>query len=139
MGTIRTLPDALAALGVNRPLVVSDHGLGATGVLDQLTAMLPAGVLRFVDVPANPTEAAVLGGLAAYRQCGCDDIVAIGGGSPIDLAKGVSLLRSINNRCHNTPRSSAGPRASARRWRQPSPSRPPPAPRPGLKWGPPPC
>ena len=43
-------------------------------------------------MPPNPTEAAVLAGVKAYRAGRCDGIVAIGGGSPIDLAKGVALL-----------------------------------------------
>src|SRR5690606_36020319 len=47
---------------------------------------------RFLDVPTNPTESAVKAALSVYRDNGCDGIVAIGGGSPIDLAKGVALL-----------------------------------------------
>jgi len=43
-------------------------------------------------VPSNPTEMATLAALQAYRAAGCDGIVALGGGSPIDLAKGVALL-----------------------------------------------
>jgi alcohol dehydrogenase class IV len=46
----------------------------------------------FDDVPTNPTEEAVEAALQVYREHGCDGIVAIGGGSPIDLAKGVALL-----------------------------------------------
>ena len=91
-GAIRTLPDALSALGVKLPFLISDRGLAATGLLDHVTPLLPTGGSRFLDVPANPTEDAVLAGAAAYRESGCDGIVAIGGGSPIDLAKGVALL-----------------------------------------------
>ena len=46
----------------------------------------------FLDVPSNPTEEAALSALEAYREQGCDGVVAIGGGSPIDLAKAVALL-----------------------------------------------
>jgi alcohol dehydrogenase class IV len=91
-GTIRTLPDAVSAIGVRFPFVISDRGLATTGLLDQVTATLPTSAPSFLDVPTNPTEAAVLAGLAAYRQSGCDGIIAVGGGSPIDLAKGVALL-----------------------------------------------
>src|SRR5690606_24976358 len=44
------------------------------------------------DTPPNPTESAVKAALAQYREAGCDGIIALGGGSPIDLAKGVALL-----------------------------------------------
>ena len=91
-GVISTLPDALAALGVARPLVVSDKGLQASGLLDRVTSLLPAGSTIFLDVPPNPTESAVLAALESYRAGGCDGVVAVGGGSPIDLAKGVALL-----------------------------------------------
>ena len=91
-GTIRTLPDVISAIGTASPFVISDWGLKTTGHVDQVTAMLSTSVPSFLDVPTNPTEAAVLAGLAAYQQSGCDGIVAVGGGSPIDLAKGVALL-----------------------------------------------
>jgi 4-hydroxybutyrate dehydrogenase len=91
-GAIRTLPDMLVRLGLRRPLLVSDHGLAATGLLGDVAALCPAGTLRFLDVQTNPTEAVVTAALAVYRNAGCDGIVAVGGGSPIDLAKGVALL-----------------------------------------------
>jgi 4-hydroxybutyrate dehydrogenase len=91
-GAVRTLPDALASLGVKRPLIVSDRGLAAAGLLEGIMALCPQGMPQFLDVPANPTEAAAEAALAAYRESGCDGIVAVGGGSPIDLAKGVALL-----------------------------------------------
>lgn len=91
-GAIGSLPEALRELGVSRPLVVSDHGIKAAGLLDGKSMSHLAGAPFFLDVPTNPTESAVLAALDAYRQGGCDGIVAIGGGSPIDLAKGVALL-----------------------------------------------
>jgi alcohol dehydrogenase class IV len=91
-GALATLPDALAELGVTRPLLVSDPGVAAAGLLDRTAALLPSAAARFLDVPPNPTEAAVTAALEAYRAEGCDGIVALGGGSPVDLAKGVALL-----------------------------------------------
>ena len=89
-GTRKTLPRALSELGIRRPLVVSDRGVAAEGVLDDATRGVEAP--RFLDVPANPTESAVKAALETYREHRCDGIVAVGGGSPIDLAKGVALL-----------------------------------------------
>jgi alcohol dehydrogenase class IV len=91
-GSLATLPEALAALGTKRPLIVSDNGLAANGLLDRLLVLLPADTPRFLDVPTNPTEAAVRAAAEAYRTAGADGIVAFGGGSPIDLAKGVALV-----------------------------------------------
>ncbi len=91
-GTISTLPEAVRDLGLKRPLLVADGGIKAAGLLDKALAGLPADTPVFLDTPPNPTEAAVKAALALYRAQGCDGIVAIGGGSPIDLAKGVALL-----------------------------------------------
>jgi alcohol dehydrogenase class IV len=91
-GVRSMLPEVLSQLGVARPLVVSDHGIEAAGLLDEVAAGPLAGAPRFLEVPPNPTEAAVEAAVEAYRANACDGIVAVGGGSPIDLAKGVALL-----------------------------------------------
>jgi 4-hydroxybutyrate dehydrogenase len=91
-GSIATLASAPAELGMRKPLLVADRGVMAAGLADKALAHLPAGTPVFVDTPPNPTESAVRAALALYRAEGCDGIVALGGGSPIDLAKGVALL-----------------------------------------------
>jgi 4-hydroxybutyrate dehydrogenase len=96
-GAIREVPNHLARLGVKRPLVVADRGVAAAGLLARLTAALEGAHLAFAafdGVEANPTGATVERGLAAYREGGCDGVVALGGGSPIDAGKGVRLLAS---------------------------------------------
>lgn len=93
-GALASLTETLAGLGVARPLIVSDRGLDAAGLLDRVAALCPAGSPAFLDVPTNPTESASLAALALYRSEGCDGLVAVGGGSPIDLAKAVALLAS---------------------------------------------
>src|SRR5690606_19747538 len=91
-GVIATLADAVAELGVERPLLVADQGVQAAGLVAKARRNLPAGTPVFLDTPPNPTESAVTAALAQYRAEGCDGVVALGGGSPIDLAKGVALL-----------------------------------------------
>lgn len=91
-GVLGTLPQHLAALGLKRPLLVSDPGLAATGLVERVRAMAPAGIPVFLDVPTNPTEEAVSAAVALYKAETCDGVIALGGGSPIDLAKGVALL-----------------------------------------------
>jgi alcohol dehydrogenase class IV len=96
-GALREVPNHLARLGVRRPLVVSDAGVAASGLLARLVATLEDArlpVVAFDGVHPNPTDADVERGLAAWREGGCDGLVAIGGGSPLDAAKGVRLLTS---------------------------------------------
>ena len=91
-GSISELGKYLDRFGVQRPLVISDHGIKAAGLLDKVVRQLKAEAPVFLDVPTNPTEAATVAAVEVYVANNCDGLVAIGGGSPIDLAKGVALL-----------------------------------------------
>ncbi len=93
-GVITTLPEELAQLGIKRPLLVTDQGLVRTPVLARVSAVLAElpTLSVFDRTPPNPTEEAVLEALAQFQAGQCDGLVAVGGGSPIDLAKSVSLL-----------------------------------------------
>lgn len=92
-GVLAEAAGDLAALGVERPLIVTDKGVVAVGLLDRLLAVLgPIEASVFDDVETNPTEAAALAALAVYRSGRCDGVIGFGGGSPIDLAKAVALL-----------------------------------------------
>ncbi|MBI3440187.1 MAG: iron-containing alcohol dehydrogenase [Proteobacteria bacterium] len=92
-GAVAQLPKVLKTLNISRPFVVTDPGLKANGLLDKLIAALgeaPAGV--FADTPANPTEAAARRAAVDYRAAKADGIVALGGGSSMDLAKALGLM-----------------------------------------------
>jgi alcohol dehydrogenase class IV len=93
-GEIAGIEADLAGLGVAKPLIVTDKGIVAAGLLASIAAHAPllASAPVFDGTPTNPTEAATRAALAVYKQHGCDGLVAIGGGSPIDLAKAVALL-----------------------------------------------
>jgi hypothetical protein len=91
-GAIRLLADECARAGMKRPLVVTDPGVRAAGVLQMaLDALgdLPHAV--FDQTPSNPTEAGVRAAVEVFKREGCDGLVAVGGGSSIDLAKGVAI------------------------------------------------
>lgn len=91
-GAIKCLPNELESLGIRRPLLVTDAGVKSAGIAAHVLSRLdPTTVAVFADTPANPTEEAVRDGVLAYRDGGCDGVIALGGGSPIDLAKGVAL------------------------------------------------
>jgi len=92
-GAVRCLPEECQRAGMKKPLVVTDPGVRAAGVLDKALAALgglPHAV--FDQTPSNPTEAGVRAALAVYQAQGCDGLVAVGGGSSIDLAKGLAIL-----------------------------------------------
>lgn len=93
-GAVKTLGSEMEALGMKRPLIVTDKGLVAAGLIDQVRGVIPndKAVTIFDGTPANPTEAAARQALALYREAGCDGIVAVGGGSSMDLAKAVMLM-----------------------------------------------
>ena len=91
-GARRLLATEVARLGITRPLVVTDQGLMASGLSSTVAGSLGKHIRFFSDVAANPTEDDVLAGLDAYREGGCDGLVAIGGGSAIDAAKAIRLL-----------------------------------------------
>lgn len=93
-GAIKQLDAELQLLGMRRPLVITDKGVIAAGIWDKVKAQLPGNmpVTVYDGTPENPTEAAMRDALALYKAQGCDGIIAIGGGSPMDLAKAVGLM-----------------------------------------------
>lgn len=92
-GALAQAPKVLKSLGVSRPFVVTDPGLRANGLLDRLIAALGAPLAGvYAETPANPTEAAAREAAAQYRAADADGIVALGGGSSMDLGKAVGLM-----------------------------------------------
>jgi len=91
-GEVKRLQETLDLLGVKNPLICTDRGLVATGLVERIAGLLRTPPIVFDATPANPTEDAVLEAHALYRQAGCDGVVGLGGGSALDLAKGVRLL-----------------------------------------------
>ncbi len=91
-GAVRLLAQECARAGITRPLVVTDPGVKAAGVLQPaLNALVGLPVAVFDQTPANPTEAAVRAAVEIYRVHSCDGLIAVGGGSAIDCAKGIAI------------------------------------------------
>jgi alcohol dehydrogenase class IV len=94
-GALAELPSMLARLGLTRPLIVTDPFLVSSGHLEQATGHLDrAGVpwKAFSDTVPDPTTAVVETGALRLAEGDFDSLVAIGGGSSIDTAKGMSVL-----------------------------------------------
>jgi alcohol dehydrogenase class IV len=92
-GSLADLPEVIERVGLKRPLVVTDGGLLERGFVDRLCLNEPA---VFSDIETNPTEASVLRGLETYRTEACDGIIALGGGSPMDVAKAIGIMGTHN-------------------------------------------
>jgi len=92
-GAISLLRQQCERVGIRRPLIVTDRGVKAAGIIDTvLDALAHAGTVALYDgTPPNPNEAAVREAVLAYKKGDCDGIIAVGGGSSIDLAKGVAV------------------------------------------------
>ena len=91
-GALSLLKQECERVGISRPLVVTDAGVKAAGLLQRALDVLPGWpVAVFDQTPSNPTEAAVRAASSVYRAQGCDGLIALGGGSAIDCAKGVAI------------------------------------------------
>lgn len=94
-GRVRELPQACRELHIERPLIVTDRGLLRLPVVEQVRqilaeAGLPAAL--FGEVRGNPTGSEVEAGVRAFHAEGCDGVVALGGGSALDVGKAVALM-----------------------------------------------
>lgn len=93
-GTIARLPDVAGSLGAT-VLVISDPGVAAAGILERVTARLGDAGRRteiLTEVEPNPSVEIVERAIAAYRRAGAQWVLAVGGGSAMDVGKAVALL-----------------------------------------------
>jgi len=94
-GALAELPSLLARLGLGRPLIVTDPYIAGCGILDRATALLDKAQVPwavFSDTVPDPTTDAIAAGVERLKEGDYDSLVAIGGGSSIDTAKGMSVL-----------------------------------------------
>lgn len=97
-GARKELPAVIERLGKQKALVVTDNGLVKFGVVKMVTDVLDeAGIAYeiFSEVKPNPTVTNVKDGIEAFKAAEADFIIAIGGGSSMDTAKGIGIV--INN------------------------------------------
>ncbi|TBO28812.1 iron-containing alcohol dehydrogenase [Aquabacterium lacunae] len=92
-GAVQLLTAECQRIGIQRPLIVTDAGVKAAGVLQRaLDALTDLPVTVFDQTPPNPTEASVRAAHEVWKTAGCDGLIAVGGGSSIDLAKGLAIM-----------------------------------------------
>ena len=95
VGAINTLPAVCRELGIRRPLIITDHGLASFAFVADIVTLcndsgLPANL--FAGVQGNPVGANVDDGAMAFKEGDHDGIVAVGGGSALDVAKAIALI-----------------------------------------------
>ena len=93
-GSVQNLNTELGKAGITRVFIATDAGVRAAGLVDKITDALEDDlpISIFDETPGNPTEAAVMKAFEQYTADGCDGVLAIGGGSAMDLGKAVALL-----------------------------------------------
>jgi len=94
-GALSQLGESAARLGASRVFVVSDAGVMQAGWIEPALDYLRAAGLAtevFAELTTNPKDYEVVAGVEQYLAAGCDAIVAVGGGSPTDVAKAIALL-----------------------------------------------
>lgn len=94
-GSRSVLADEIKKRGLKKVFIVTDKDLLKFGVVEKVTSILDAAKIEytiFSNVKQNPTVAQVKEGVVAFSESGADAIVAIGGGSPIDTAKGIGII-----------------------------------------------
>jgi alcohol dehydrogenase class IV len=94
-GRIAELPDACHSLRMQRPLLVTDRGLAALPMIERVVQHCRDAGLHcdvFADVQANPVEANVNAGVDAFKRGAHDGVVALGGGSALDVGKAIALM-----------------------------------------------
>ena len=100
-GARKVLPEEIKKRGFKKVLVVTDESLFKAGVSTKITDLLEANKINYVlfhDVKPNPPIENVLDGVKMCRDEKCDLIVAVGGGSSIDTAKGISIIMTNPDR-----------------------------------------
>ncbi len=94
-GALAELPSLLSRLGLAQPLIVTDPYIAGCGILDRVTALFDGARIPwsvFSDTVPDPTTEAIETGVARLASGDFDSLVAVGGGSSIDTAKGMSVL-----------------------------------------------
>ena len=94
-GSIEQAGEACLRLGAKKALIVSDSGVANAGWLDKvIKSCQDAGLAfaTFIEMTTNPKDREIEAGCLTFKEQECDAIIGLGGGSALDVAKGVALL-----------------------------------------------
>lgn len=95
-GSMEAVPELLEAIGeLKKPLIVTDETMVNLGYVDQLISILHSRDMSFAvfdQVTPDPSDTVIIKGIAVLRDAGCDCVIGIGGGSPLDTAKAIAVM-----------------------------------------------
>lgn len=91
-GAVAKLGKTLKSYGVSKAFIVTDPGIKSVGLLDKVLEHVGVEYSVFAETEPNPTETQAKAATEVYKASGCDGIVALGGGSSMDLAKAIGLM-----------------------------------------------
>ncbi len=96
-GAIAEISNVMRKHGITKPLIITDAGIVAAGLLDTLRSHITNDIQYeiFDKTPENPTQVATEDAIEMYKERGCDGVVSMGGGSSIDLGKAVSVVAHL--------------------------------------------
>ncbi len=104
IGAAKEIPAKIKALGGSKPLIVTDKGITAAGITQEITDLLDAAEMSYVvfdETIPNPTDINVHDGVAVYEKNSCDSLITLGGGSSHDCGKGVGLVVANGGKIHD--------------------------------------
>lgn len=100
-GSLKKLPDLLKGLNSKRVLLISDYGIEQSGLVEKVKNIISANGLecfQYLDIRPNPVIKMCDEALTVYKECGATSIIALGGGSPMDVAKAVGVLANYGGK-----------------------------------------
>lgn len=95
MGSLKKLPEIMKENHMHHVFLISDHGLERLGVVKKIQDIIEGAgfaCTSYLDLKSNPTQEIVSAAASQYQKCGASSIIALGGGSPMDVAKAVGVL-----------------------------------------------
>lgn len=101
VGSLKKLPEILKESKSEHVFLISDHGLEIIGVVKKVQDIIAEGGLKcttFLDVIPNPTVDVVNDSAKLYKESGATSIIALGGGSPMDVAKATGVLATYGGK-----------------------------------------
>jgi alcohol dehydrogenase class IV len=127
-GARKTVANYAHTFGARKVLLVSDPGVAKAGWLSDIENHLAEEDIDYVtytNVSPNPRASEIMQGADLYREQGCNVIVAEGGGSPMDCAKGIGIIHANGGRSSTMKASTPYTSPSRRSSSYPQPREPP--------------
>lgn len=105
IGSYKELGKQVQTLGAKKPLIVTDKGITAAGITDDILNTIKDDIgvecKVFDETVPNPTDKNVVDGLEVFKANNCDSIISLGGGSSHDCGKGIGVVASNGGKIHD--------------------------------------